>query len=93
MKASCFANAGAFDARAAQRGNCLGEKLFPALLPRHVYNNFSQRTAMDGRHEVLLAAMARKVASLEISGPVKRRYNNTLRGLASLPLTIRPAGA
>lgn len=43
--------------------------------------------------EVLLAAMARKVASLEISGPVKRRYNNTLRGLASLPLTIRPAGA
>ncbi|WP_343894974.1 cytochrome P450 [Craurococcus roseus] len=43
--------------------------------------------------EVLLAAMARKVASLEISGPVKRRYNNALRGLASLPLTIRPAGA
>jgi hypothetical protein len=24
---------------------------------------------------------------------VERRYNNTLRGLASLPLTIRPAGA
>jgi 4-methoxybenzoate monooxygenase (O-demethylating) len=43
--------------------------------------------------EVLLAAMARKAASLEISGPVERRYNNTLRGLASLPLTIRPAGA
>lgn len=43
--------------------------------------------------EVLLAAMARKVASVEISGPVRRRYNNTLRGLASLPLTIRPAKA
>ena len=35
--------------------------------------------------EVLLAAMARKVESIEIAGPVKRRYNNTLRGLASLP--------
>ena len=43
--------------------------------------------------EVLLAAMARKAASPEISGPVERRNNNTLRGLASLPLTIRPAGA
>ena len=43
--------------------------------------------------EVLLAAMARKVASIEITGPVKRRYNNTLRGLASLPVTVRPAGA
>ena len=39
------------------------------------------------------AAMARKIASIEITGPVKRRYNNTLRGLASLPPTIRPAGA
>ena len=42
---------------------------------------------------VLLAAMARRAASLEISSPVERRNNNTLRGLASLPLTIRPAGA
>jgi len=33
--------------------------------------------------EVLLAAMARKVASIEITGPATRRYNNTLRGLAS----------
>src|SRR5207247_2200134 len=31
--------------------------------------------------EVMLAAIARKVASIEITGPVKRRYNNTLRGL------------
>jgi hypothetical protein len=43
--------------------------------------------------EVLLATLARKVGSVEITGPVERRYNNTLRGLASLPLTIRPAGA
>ena len=41
--------------------------------------------------EVLLAALARKVASIEISGPVKRRYNNTLRGLESLPITLTPA--
>jgi 4-methoxybenzoate monooxygenase (O-demethylating) len=43
--------------------------------------------------EVLLAAMARRVESIEIAGPVKRRYNNTLRGLASLPVTIQPARA
>jgi 4-methoxybenzoate monooxygenase (O-demethylating) len=41
--------------------------------------------------EVVLAALARKVASLEITGPVKRRYNNTLRGLESLPVSIKPA--
>jgi 4-methoxybenzoate monooxygenase (O-demethylating) len=41
--------------------------------------------------EVVLAALARKVAGLEIAGPVKRRYNNTLRGLESLPVTIKPA--
>src|SRR3954464_3876418 len=41
--------------------------------------------------EVMLAALARKVAAIEISGPVKRRYNNTLRGLDSLPVTITAA--
>ena len=41
--------------------------------------------------EVMLAALARKVAGIEISGPVKRRYNNTLRGLESLPVTFTPA--
>ena len=41
--------------------------------------------------ETMMAALARKVASIEISGPVKRRYNNTLRGLDSLPVTITPA--
>ncbi len=40
--------------------------------------------------EVMMAALARKVASIEITGPVKRRYNNTLRGLESLPVTITP---
>jgi cytochrome P450 len=41
--------------------------------------------------EVVLAAIARKVASIEIDGPVKRRYNNTLRGLESLPIALAPA--
>jgi len=39
--------------------------------------------------ECVLGALARKVASIEITGPTRRRYNNTLRGLASLPVTIR----
>jgi 4-methoxybenzoate monooxygenase (O-demethylating) len=42
--------------------------------------------------EVVLAALARKVASIEIAGPVRRRYNNTLRGLASLPIVLSPSG-
>ena len=41
--------------------------------------------------EVVLAALARKGVSIELNGPVKRRYNNTLRGLESLPVTIKPA--
>lgn len=41
--------------------------------------------------EVMLAALARKVAAIEITGPVKRRFNNTLRGLESLPITFTPA--
>ncbi len=41
--------------------------------------------------EAVLSALARKVASVAISGPVKRRYNNTLRGLESLPITLTPA--
>jgi cytochrome P450 len=40
--------------------------------------------------EVMMAALARKVASIEITGPVKRRYNNTLRGLENLPVTMTP---
>jgi hypothetical protein len=38
----------------------------------------------------MMAALARKVKSIEIAGEVKRRYNNTLRGLDSLPITIKP---
>ena len=41
--------------------------------------------------EVMMAALARKVRAIEITGPVKRRYNNTLRGLESLPVTMIPA--
>ncbi len=40
--------------------------------------------------EVMMAALARKVARIEITGPVKRRYNNTLRGLESLPVAMTP---
>ncbi len=41
--------------------------------------------------EVLVGALARKAASIEITGQPKRRYNNTLRGLESLPVTLHPA--
>jgi 4-methoxybenzoate monooxygenase (O-demethylating) len=40
--------------------------------------------------EVLLAALARKVGTIEITGPVKRRFNNTLRGLDHLPIALTP---
>jgi len=40
--------------------------------------------------EVVLGALARKVESIEITGAPTRRYNNTLRGLSSLPVEIRP---
>ena len=40
--------------------------------------------------ETMMSALARKVSKIEITGPVKRRYNNTLRGLESLPVTITP---
>jgi 4-methoxybenzoate monooxygenase (O-demethylating) len=41
--------------------------------------------------ELILGALARKCAAIEISGEPKRRYNNTLRGMASLPMTLRVA--
>jgi hypothetical protein len=41
--------------------------------------------------EVMLAALAKRVAAIDITGPLKRRYNNTLRGLDSLPVTLTPA--
>jgi cytochrome P450 len=39
--------------------------------------------------ECVLAALAQQVQSIEICGPTRRRYNNTLRGLASLPIRLR----
>jgi 4-methoxybenzoate monooxygenase (O-demethylating) len=40
--------------------------------------------------ECVLSALAHKVAEIAITGPIRRRYNNTLRALASLPVTVRP---
>jgi 4-methoxybenzoate monooxygenase (O-demethylating) len=39
--------------------------------------------------ECVLSALARRVGSIEISVQVRRRYNNTMRGLESLPVTMR----
>jgi cytochrome P450 len=41
--------------------------------------------------EVVLAALARKVAAIDIVGEPVRRYNNTLRGLSRLPIQLRAA--
>jgi cytochrome P450 len=38
--------------------------------------------------EIVLAALARRIATLELAGPPVRRLNNTLRGLKSLPLRV-----
>jgi 4-methoxybenzoate monooxygenase (O-demethylating) len=40
--------------------------------------------------EAIFGAMARRVAAFELTGEPKRRLNNTLRGLDSLPLRIVP---
>ncbi len=41
--------------------------------------------------EAVLGALARKVAAIEITAPPSRRYNNTLRALAHLPVRLMPA--
>ena len=41
--------------------------------------------------EAVFAALAKRVASFEMTGEPKRRLNNTLRGLDTLPLRIVPA--
>jgi cytochrome P450 len=41
--------------------------------------------------EAVFGALARRVASFEIMGEPRRRLNNTLRGLDTLPLRIVPA--
>jgi len=40
--------------------------------------------------ECALSSLARKVRSIAITGPARRRYNNTLRGLSSLPVRVDP---
>lgn len=41
--------------------------------------------------DCVLRALASQTASIEITGPIERRFNNTMRGLARLPVTIRAA--
>ncbi|MBS0644651.1 MAG: cytochrome P450 [Proteobacteria bacterium] len=41
--------------------------------------------------EAVLTALARRAAAIEVDGEPKRRYNNTLRGLSSLPVRLRAA--
>ncbi len=41
--------------------------------------------------EVMMAALARRVARIEMTGEPKRLFNNTLRGLEKLPVEITPA--
>ncbi|MBW0098015.1 cytochrome P450, partial [Pseudonocardia sp. KRD-184] len=41
--------------------------------------------------ESLLTALAERVESIEVAGPVVRHHNNTMRALGSLPLRVRPA--
>ena len=41
--------------------------------------------------EAIFGALARRVASFELTGKPERRLNNTLRGLDTLPLRIVPA--
>jgi cytochrome P450 len=40
--------------------------------------------------ECVLSSLARKARSIAITGPARRRYNNTLRSLASLPVRLDP---
>ena len=44
---------------------------------------------MEG--ELLLTALAQRVASIELTGPPLRRSNNAVRAFASLPLEVRAA--
>jgi cytochrome P450 len=41
--------------------------------------------------EAVLAALVKRVASFELTGEPRRRLNNTLRGLDTLPLRVTPA--
>ncbi len=41
--------------------------------------------------EVLLSELARRVSNIELVGPTRPRYNNTLRGFDALPLAVGAA--
>lgn len=41
--------------------------------------------------EAVLSELARRAATLSLAGPVERHYNNTVRGLARLPLEVGAA--
>jgi cytochrome P450 len=41
--------------------------------------------------EIVLSLLARKVEAIELDGEPERRLNNTLRGLARLPIRVRPS--
>lgn len=41
--------------------------------------------------EAVLTALVAKVREIRLSGPIERRYNNTLRSLSRLPLEMVPA--
>ena len=41
--------------------------------------------------EAILTALAKRVSGIRIDGEVKRAFNNTLRGLQSLPVELAPA--
>ncbi len=41
--------------------------------------------------EAVLGAMLKRVAAIEPAGPARRRLNNTLRGLTSLPVRLKAA--
>ena len=41
--------------------------------------------------EIILTALAERVERIELAGPPVRRLNNTLRGLARLPLRVTPS--
>jgi cytochrome P450 len=40
--------------------------------------------------ELVLTALAKRAETIDIVGKPRRRYNNTLRGLSSLPVEVRP---
>ena len=40
--------------------------------------------------EIVLTALARRVASIRLDGEPVQHFNNTVRGLKSMPVTVEP---